>query len=78
MRSRRRGTDFAKGSRFMQGGGSSDLEFHRYFGNQVLVWAVRLLFGCAYTSLESKQAQALQQRYARLYRDDFTAYLHSI
>jgi glycosyltransferase involved in cell wall biosynthesis len=45
------GADFAKGSRFMQGGGSSDMEFHRYFGNQMFVWAVRLLFGCAYTDI---------------------------
>ena len=45
------GADFAKGSRFMQGAGSSDMEFHRYFGNQVFVWAVRLLFGCVYTDI---------------------------
>jgi len=45
------GADFAKGSRFMQGGGSSDMEFHRYFGNQIFVWAVRLLFGCTYTDI---------------------------
>ncbi len=45
------GADFAKGSRFMQGAGSSDMEFHRYFGNQVFVWLVRILFGCAYTDL---------------------------
>ncbi len=45
------GADFAKGSRFMQGGGTSDMEFHRYLGNQFFVWAVRSLFGCNYTDL---------------------------
>lgn len=45
------GADFAKGSRFMQGGGTSDMEFHRYLGNQFFVWAVRFLFGGSYTDL---------------------------
>jgi glycosyltransferase involved in cell wall biosynthesis len=45
------GADFAKGSRFMQGGGTSDMEFHRYMGNQFFVWAVRILFGGSYTDL---------------------------
>jgi len=45
------GADFAKGSRFMQGGGTSDMEFHRYMGNQFFVWTVRLLFGGKYTDL---------------------------
>jgi hypothetical protein len=45
------GADFAKGSRFMQGGGTSDMEIHRYLGNQFFVWAVRLLFGGKYTDL---------------------------
>jgi len=45
------GADFAKGSRFMQGGGTSDMEVHRYLGNQFFVWAVRLFFGGKYTDL---------------------------
>jgi len=45
------GADFAKGSRFMQGGGTSDMEPHRYLGNQFFVWTVRLLFGGSYTDL---------------------------
>jgi glycosyltransferase involved in cell wall biosynthesis len=45
------GADFAKGSRFMQGGGTSDMEIHRYLGNQFFVWTVRLLFGSKYTDL---------------------------
>ena len=45
------GADFAKGSRFMQGAGSSDMEFHRYLGNQAFVWASRILFGCSYTDI---------------------------
>ena len=27
------GADFAKGSRFMQGAGTDDMEFYRYLGN---------------------------------------------
>jgi hypothetical protein len=45
------GADFAKGSRFMQGGGTSDMEVHRYLGNQFFVWSVRLFFGGKYTDL---------------------------
>jgi glycosyltransferase involved in cell wall biosynthesis len=45
------GADFAKGSRFMQGGGTSDMEIHRYLGNQFFVWVVRILFGGKYTDL---------------------------
>ena len=45
------GADFAKGSRFMQGGGTSDMEPHRYLGNQFFVWTVRILFGGNYTDL---------------------------
>ena len=45
------GADFAKGSRFMQGGGTSDMEFHRYLGHQFFVWVVRILFGGQYTDL---------------------------
>lgn len=45
------GADFAKGSRFMQGGGTSDMEFVRYLGNQAFVWMVRLFFGGTYTDL---------------------------
>lgn len=45
------GADFAKGSRFMQGAGTSDMELHRYLGNQFFVWTVRLLFGGNYTDL---------------------------
>jgi glycosyltransferase involved in cell wall biosynthesis len=45
------GADFAKGSRFMQGGGTSDMELHRYLGNQFFVWTVRTFFGGSYTDL---------------------------
>jgi hypothetical protein len=45
------GADFAKGSRFMQGAGTSDMEFHRYLGNQFFVWSVRFFFGGKYTDL---------------------------
>ncbi|HEX2910681.1 MAG TPA: glycosyltransferase family 2 protein [Chloroflexia bacterium] len=43
--------DFAKGSRFLQGGGTSDMEFYRRLGNWGFVLAVRALFGGSYTDL---------------------------
>lgn len=45
------GADFAKGSRFMQGGGTADMEFYRRMGNQAFVWLVRLLFGGKFSDL---------------------------
>lgn len=45
------GADFVKGSRFIQGGGTSDMELYRRFGNWLLTVAVRLAFGGRYTDL---------------------------
>jgi glycosyltransferase involved in cell wall biosynthesis len=45
------GADFAKGSRFLQGGGTSDMEFHRRMGNWGLLMLVRQLFGGQYSDL---------------------------
>lgn len=45
------GADFAKGSRFMQGAGTDDMEFYRYLGNLGFVLMTRLLFGGQYTDL---------------------------
>jgi hypothetical protein len=45
------GADFAKGSRFLQGGGTSDMELHRKMGNWGLLMLVRQLFGGQYTDL---------------------------
>src|SRR5215216_7479288 len=45
------GADFAKGSRFLQGGGTEDMPFYRKLGNWVFVWIVRLFFGGKYTDL---------------------------
>lgn len=45
------GADFAKGSRFMQGGGTADMPWYRRWGNRCFVWMVRLLFGGAYSDL---------------------------
>jgi glycosyltransferase involved in cell wall biosynthesis len=45
------GADFAKGSRFVQGGGTSDMSFHRKFGNRCFVIFSRLLFGGHYSDL---------------------------
>ncbi|MBN1566021.1 MAG: glycosyltransferase family 2 protein [Anaerolineae bacterium] len=45
------GADFAKGSRFLQGGGTSDMEFYRRLGNWGFVMMVRFLFGGKYSDL---------------------------
>ena len=45
------GADFAKGSRFIQGGGTSDMPWHRVWGNRAFVYTVRALFGGRYTDL---------------------------
>ena len=45
------GADVAKGSRFLQGGGSGDLTALRTFGNFMLTQAVRLSFGGRYSDL---------------------------
>jgi len=45
------GADFAKGSRFSQGGGSEDISFWRWLGNRYFVVMARLLFGGRYTDL---------------------------
>lgn len=45
------GADFAKGSRFLQGGGTTDMPFYRKLGNWCLVQIVRRLFGGLYSDL---------------------------
>jgi len=45
------GADFAKGSRFVQGGGSADITRFRMFGNHGLVGIVNRLFSTKYTDL---------------------------
>lgn len=45
------GADFAKGSRFACGGGSSDITFARAWGNRRLAGLVNKLFGTCYTDL---------------------------
>jgi glycosyltransferase involved in cell wall biosynthesis len=45
------GADFVKGSRFLRGGGTSDMPLHRQLGNAGFVLLVRLLFGGKYTDL---------------------------
>jgi glycosyltransferase involved in cell wall biosynthesis len=45
------GADFAKGSRFLQGGGTKDMPFYRKLGNWGFVWLVRSIFGGKYTDL---------------------------
>lgn len=45
------GADFAKGSRFLHGGGTTDMEWYRRLGNSTLTWMVRLAFGGRYSDL---------------------------
>ena len=45
------GSDFAKGSRFVAGGASTDITPVRAFGNRILGLTVNLLFGTRYTDL---------------------------
>jgi len=45
------GADFVKGSRFLAGGGSTDITLLRRAGNFVLTRLVNLLFGTGYTDL---------------------------
>ncbi len=45
------GADFAKGSRFLRGGGTSDMTWYRKLGNYGFVLMVRMLFGGHYTDL---------------------------
>jgi CTP:molybdopterin cytidylyltransferase MocA len=45
------GADFAKGSRFAQGGGTEDITTFRRLGNKAFVLMTRLLFGGQYTDL---------------------------
>jgi glycosyltransferase involved in cell wall biosynthesis len=45
------GADVAKGSRFLQGGGSTDMTTLRRVGNRALTRAVRLAFGGRYSDL---------------------------
>ncbi len=45
------GADFVKGSRFMQGAGTSDMTLFRRLGNLGLTWAVRGLYGSSFSDL---------------------------
>ena len=45
------GADFAKGSRFAQGGGTADMPLYRRMGNRGFVDLVRILFGGQFSDL---------------------------
>ncbi len=45
------GADFAKGSRFAQGGGTADMPIHRRFGNWAFTVLVTIFFGGHYSDL---------------------------
>jgi glycosyltransferase involved in cell wall biosynthesis len=46
-----RGADFAKGSRFLDGGGSADITLVRRIGNRILRFSVNVLHGTRYSDL---------------------------
>ncbi len=46
-----KGADYAKGSRFTKGGGTSDMDLLRKMGNMGFVWMVRFLFGGSFSDL---------------------------
>jgi glycosyltransferase involved in cell wall biosynthesis len=45
------GADIAKGSRFLPGGGTDDMTFHRRLGNWGFVVLARILFGARFTDI---------------------------
>ena len=45
------GAHYAKGSRFVQGGGTADMPLYRQLGNQALVILTNVLFGTRYTDI---------------------------
>lgn len=45
------GYDIAMGSRFMQGGGTADMEWYRMAGNRAFVWLTNALYGSRYSDL---------------------------
>jgi len=45
------GADFVKGSRFICGGGTADMSFHRKLGNRFFVGLTRVFFGARYSDL---------------------------
>jgi glycosyltransferase involved in cell wall biosynthesis len=45
------GADYAKGSRFMDGGGSEDITFLRRAGNRLFCWLVNRIYKTSYTDL---------------------------
>jgi hypothetical protein len=46
-----KGADMAKGSRFLRGGGTTDMPWYRQFGNACFVFLVNCVFGSKYTDL---------------------------
>jgi glycosyltransferase involved in cell wall biosynthesis len=45
------GADFVKGSRFLQGGGTADMDLIRRLGNHIFVMFTNLIFGSHYSDL---------------------------
>lgn len=58
------GADFAKGSRFLQGGGTADMSLHRRLGNLAFTIGVRVLLGAA-TAIYATGTTLSGHRYCR-------------
>jgi len=67
------GADLVKGSRFLDGGGSSDLTAPRRVGNHAFSWLVNRLFGTEYTDVCYGYA-AFWRRSLPLLRPDLTGF----
>jgi glycosyltransferase involved in cell wall biosynthesis len=63
------GADFVKGSRFIQGAGTSDMTLFRRLGNLALTYAVRLLYGSTFSDL-CYGYMAFWKRYVPILRSD--------
>jgi glycosyltransferase involved in cell wall biosynthesis len=61
-----KGADVVKGSRFLYGGGSTDLNALRTLGNRIFCGAVNVLFGTAYSDLCYGYNAAWRDSLARL------------
>lgn len=67
------GADYAKGSRFMQGAGTSDMSLFRMIGNWWLTLAVRLLYGGKFSDL-CYGYTAFWTRHRALFRSNCTGF----
>lgn len=71
------GADFAKGSRFLQGGGTADMTCLRRIGNRFFVFLANLLFGTRFTDI-TYGYNAMWRRYAPVLALEIDDWAHEI